>query len=176
MGGWRAEKRKSYSSASVAGCGGRLSARQSRRFRHRAPLSGFTGGRSNAPPSSASSWQGLVVVPGGAPAPPECRSCEIDPQAPHLFPPTRASRQRPSSGRGACKISANWRAGISSLLPLAGEECKFLPACADMTIMEHQPATSVGDQFGRWPALAPEAGASVASKAALAMALASWSR
>ena len=41
--------------------------------------------------SSASSWQELIVVPGGAPAPPECRSCEIGPQAPHLVPPHDAS-------------------------------------------------------------------------------------
>jgi hypothetical protein len=67
--GWRAEKRKSYGSC-LAGRG-RLSARQSRRLFDRAALSGFAGGRSNAPPSSASSWQGLLVVPGGAPAPPE---------------------------------------------------------------------------------------------------------
>ena len=30
--------------------------------------------------SSASSWQGLVVVPGGAPVPPECPACEPDPR------------------------------------------------------------------------------------------------
>jgi hypothetical protein len=34
------------------------------------PAFRFSGGRSNAPPSSASSWQGLVVVPGGAPCRP----------------------------------------------------------------------------------------------------------
>jgi hypothetical protein len=36
------------------------------------------GGRrpvAQTPKSSASSWRGLVVVPGGAPAPPECRLC-----------------------------------------------------------------------------------------------------
>ena len=38
-----------------------------------APLSGFAGGRATAPPSSGSSWQGLVVVPGGAPLPPAPR-------------------------------------------------------------------------------------------------------
>src|SRR5215211_2267810 len=36
--------------------------------------------------SSASSWQGPIVAPGGAPAPPECLVDEPDPQATHPVP------------------------------------------------------------------------------------------
>ena len=44
----------------------------------------------NGPPSASSS-QGLIVVPGGAPAPPGCRSCETCPRAPHPLPLPDAS-------------------------------------------------------------------------------------
>ena len=47
-----------------------------------------------APRPSASSWQGAVVPPGGAPTPPECRGLRcLDPRAPH--------RPRPGISPGA---------------------------------------------------------------------------
>jgi hypothetical protein len=61
--------------------------------------------------SSASSWQGLIVVPGGAPAPPECRNATPARRAPHPVPPHDASRLTPLSGRGECRISAVQRDG-----------------------------------------------------------------
>jgi hypothetical protein len=36
--------------------------------------------------SSASSWRGLIVDPGGAPAPPGCRACELGPRVPRPVP------------------------------------------------------------------------------------------
>ena len=42
-------------------------------------------------PPSASSSQGLVVVPGGAPAPPGCVACEPRPRAPRPLPLPDAS-------------------------------------------------------------------------------------
>jgi hypothetical protein len=42
--------------------------------------------------SSASSWRGLIVDPGGAPAPPECRALRsLTRGTPHLVPPHDAS-------------------------------------------------------------------------------------
>ena len=49
------------------------------RFRHRAPLSSKRPDRTPPPVASASSWQGLLVVPGGAPMPPECPACARQP-------------------------------------------------------------------------------------------------
>jgi hypothetical protein len=79
--GWRAEKRKPMVSVSVAGYGGRLPARHNAAIFaqvHRAALSVFDA-RSTRPKAgsarsttSASSWQGLVLGPGGAPVPPGC--------------------------------------------------------------------------------------------------------
>jgi hypothetical protein len=82
-GGWRAEKRKilmaralRHADASrranrdVCGNGPRFSSRVGNDFRL---------------DTSASSWQGLLVVPGGAPMPPECLVAQ-GPQAPHLVP------------------------------------------------------------------------------------------
>jgi hypothetical protein len=55
-------------------------------------------GRSRNIRSSASSWQGLVVVPGGAPVPPECPACEPDPRGaaprPALTTPRESAPQR----------------------------------------------------------------------------------
>ena len=77
--GWRAEKRKPMARAlrhagasrramsGDCGTGPRFPVRESRSSR---PKAG-----SATPKSSASSWQGLLVVPGGAPMPPECRLC-----------------------------------------------------------------------------------------------------
>ena len=45
------------------------------------------------PSVSASSWQGAVVPPGGAPTPPGMRACETRPRAPH----------RPSPGIARCR-------------------------------------------------------------------------
>jgi putative endonuclease len=48
--------------------------------------------------------------------PPECRYALASPQAPHLVPPHERLMMRPSSGRGACILNADWRAGISFVL------------------------------------------------------------
>ncbi len=66
--GWRAEKRKPVGSCLRHAGASRRATRGD--LQHRAPLS--VAGRSAAG-QSASSWQGLIVVPGGAPMPPECR-------------------------------------------------------------------------------------------------------
>jgi len=79
--------------------GGRLPARQWRRFaERRAPLSiGLTvlnrleAGEREAK-SSASSWRGLLVVPGGAPAPPGCPCCVHEPAGAAPRPASRTPR------------------------------------------------------------------------------------
>ena len=67
---------------------------------------------SNAPTDpSASSWQGLLVAPEGAPMPPEC----LVATRPAGAAPRPASRRlmiAPLSGRGGCIISEVWEAGI----------------------------------------------------------------
>ena len=80
MRGWRAEKRKSYGSCSRHR--GRLAARQSADVSaHRAPLyrPGPSTRETRRPSLSASSWQGLVVDPGGAPRRPRA-AVRHDPQ------------------------------------------------------------------------------------------------
>ena len=75
-------------------------------LQHRAPLRlPAMAGR------SASSWQGLLVVPGGAPMPPEC----LVATRPAGAAPRPASRRlmiAPLSGRGGCIVSEIPRAGI----------------------------------------------------------------
>src|SRR6185312_2143589 len=70
-GGWRAEKRKILMARALS-ARGRLAARQSRT----SPAAGLAlvrSARANASAEpSASSWQGLLVAPGGAPLPPGC--------------------------------------------------------------------------------------------------------
>jgi hypothetical protein len=120
--GWRAEKRKPMVSAILADHGGRLSARHMRSsskavahaicgvfcVTRRAAL--FV--RRMADPS-ASSWQGLVMDPGGAPAPPECPAhVKPNPQASLLAPLHDASRSA-LNGRGGCSVSASRGAGIT---------------------------------------------------------------
>jgi hypothetical protein len=77
----RAEKRNPYGSVPVAGHGGRLSARHTRRWSAAGPALRC---RRNAG-RSASSWQGLIVVPEGAPSRPGALACETRPAgaAPH---------------------------------------------------------------------------------------------
>ena len=105
MRGWRAEKRKPMVSCLAAR--GRLSARQLRRFPesgpafrlgHRAQI-----GRrpvAQKPKSSASSWQGLLVVPGGAPMPPEYLTCVAKPAGAAPRPASRRLMNAPLRGRG----------------------------------------------------------------------------
>ena len=61
---------------------------------------------------SASSSQGLVVAPGGAPAPPECVVCETSPRAPHPVPPSRRLMTAPLGGRDG--VDYNPRTGALS--------------------------------------------------------------
>jgi len=91
-GGWRAEKRKilmaralrhagAFRRANHGGCGTGPCFRPVRRA-------------ANAPTDpSASSWQGLLVVPEGAPLPPECLVA-TDTQAPHLRPALKTPLER----------------------------------------------------------------------------------
>jgi len=113
-------KTRTYSSCPVAGTRERLSARQSQRSfgtGPRFPLDvalKVARGRERKSEVSASSWQGLLVVPGGAPAPPGCLvERQPDPQAPHLVPPHERLMMRPSSGRGGRSVGEVWMAGIS---------------------------------------------------------------
>src|SRR3990170_4699116 len=73
MRGWRAEKRKPTVSRSLRGPRGRLSARQLQRLFGTGPRFPLPAPPQMACRRSASSWRGLIVNPGGAPAPPECR-------------------------------------------------------------------------------------------------------
>ena len=84
-------------------------------YRHRASLSGFPGGRSNVPPSSASSWQGLVVVPGGAPMPPECSSRVHEPAGVAPRPAIKTPHEpRPSTNEVLRSLSSIRKVGIRS--------------------------------------------------------------
>jgi hypothetical protein len=67
---------------------------------------------------SACSRRGLLVAPEGAPMPPDARVAYMSPQAPHLVPLHERLMIAPSSGRGACSVSAPWSAGISLRLKL----------------------------------------------------------
>ena len=79
--------------------------------RHRAPLSSKRSNRTPPPVASASSWQGLLVVPGGAPMPPGCLTCVPSPRAPHPVPPHERLMMRPSSGRGEYKFKCELEVG-----------------------------------------------------------------
>jgi hypothetical protein len=81
----------------------------------------FSGGCSNAPPSSASSWQDLLVDPGGAPAPPGSRFCDIDPQAPHPIPLSQRLAMAPLNGRGGTSLGWFENAGINLINTICSE-------------------------------------------------------
>jgi hypothetical protein len=51
-------------------------------------------------PPSASSSRGVVVPPGGAPAPPECAACEAAPAGAGPIPTNGATGSRPLKGSG----------------------------------------------------------------------------
>jgi hypothetical protein len=82
-------------------------------IRHQASLSGFAGGRSNAPPSSASSWRGLLVVPGGAPMPPECSCCVHEPAGAAPRPASRTPRDAPF--KWTRWVQHNWGLGARGI-------------------------------------------------------------
>jgi hypothetical protein len=91
-GGWRAEKRKSMCGAHPWQDARRLSARHGDVYAtSRAALSPEI----RCPRSSASSWQGPLVVPGGAPAPPECRLCVSRPAGAAPRPASRRLMRTP---------------------------------------------------------------------------------
>ncbi len=115
-------------SASVAGYGGRLPARHTRRFLRKSTGPRFpvravafeARGRSRGflfalsafgllervPKSSASSWQGLVLGPGGAPVPPEWLAAKRTPRAPRPVPLRQRLAKAPIVGRGVGRIIA----------------------------------------------------------------------
>jgi len=98
----------------LAGTRGRLAARQSQRPYGLGPR--FNPGLS-VRDLPASSWRGLVVVPGGAPLPPECfvatRLAGAAPRPAHHD----ASRKRPSNGRGDRIVRQVFGAGIRLPIP-----------------------------------------------------------
>jgi hypothetical protein len=107
-GRWRAKKRKTY--------GVRIRCR-TRRAPLGAPQAAIssTGPRFPLPAmagQSASSWQGLIVVPGGAPMPPECGCCVIRPRAPRPVPLLQRLAKAPFVGRGGASVSEVRSAGI----------------------------------------------------------------
>src|ERR1019366_543132 len=70
-------------------------------------------GKPNGPPS-ASSWQGIVMSPGGAPAPPECRrSVRLLPAGAASDPTCMTPHESALGGSDAAIINAPERARIS---------------------------------------------------------------
>jgi len=70
--------------------------------------------RNDAAGRSASSWQGLIVVPGGAPAPPECLIANQTRERRASSRLTERLAKRPLSGRDGGSISEFWGAGITT--------------------------------------------------------------
>jgi hypothetical protein len=60
---------------------------------------------------SASSWQGLLLVPGGAPAPPGCLICVTRPAGAHLIPQHERLMNAPFDGRGEGDDNGGWMRG-----------------------------------------------------------------
>jgi len=60
---------------------------------------------------SASSWQGLVVVPGGAPAPPECMLRVTRPAGAAPHPASRTPREAPFSRMRSCDDNGGLQRG-----------------------------------------------------------------
>ena len=79
-------------------------------FRQRAPLSSKRPDRTPPPVASASSWQGLLVVPGELRHRPSTLLRQ-GPQAPHLVPPRERLMMRPSSGRGEYEFKCESEVG-----------------------------------------------------------------
>ena len=91
---------------------GRLPARQSRRFAGNGPCFRPVRRASNAPTDpSASSWQGLLVAPEGAPMPPECLVA-TRPAGAAPRPASRRLIETPLTGRGGGIISEVRRRGL----------------------------------------------------------------
>ena len=83
------------------------------------PLSGLTLSRGGdrlalvwTSRSSASSWQGLLVDPGGAPPPPECRNAKPDPRGAAPRPAVQRLAMAPLSGRGVRSLREAFGGGI----------------------------------------------------------------
>ena len=121
-GGWRAEKRKPMVSATVL----RIAAGASRRapIRSILPTPGPAFRMPGFPSRSATPRQGLLMVPGGAPVPPECLVAQ-GPQAPHPVPPHERLMRTPLSGRGGLSVGQVWEAGIKIGLQPAGKICSM---------------------------------------------------
>ncbi len=88
--GWRAEKRNLVARAlRHAGASRRAISRSLVGTGPRFPLPAM------AVRSARSSWQGLLVVPGGAPMPPECRCCVHEPAGAAPRPASRTPHDAP---------------------------------------------------------------------------------
>jgi len=111
MRGWRAEKRKPMVSAILADHGD-----ASRRASHGVfSATGRAFRMPGFPSRSASSWQGLIVVPGGAPMPPECLTCVAKPAGAAPRPASSfASRSALQVDEVMGSLREVWTAGISS--------------------------------------------------------------
>jgi hypothetical protein len=122
--GWRAEKRKPMVSAIGGSRRAPLGAPDAASLLlRRAALFGFPGSRSNRPPSSASSWQGLIMVPGGAPPPPECSCCVHEPAGAAPRPAYATPRESAPQRTRWAEFNAGWRRGDSfvRLVPIPAE-------------------------------------------------------
>src|SRR6185312_4232565 len=109
-GGWRAEKRKILMARALRHAG------DFRRANHGVAAPGPAFVRSVAQriaptEPSASSWQGLLVAPEGAPMPPECLVA-TRPAGAAPRPASRRLMKRPLEGRGAYSLSEVRQAGI----------------------------------------------------------------
>ena len=131
---------------------GRLPARQSRTFPATGPAFVRSVAQRHAPTDpSASSWQGLLVAPEGAPMPPEC----LVATRPAGAAPRPASRRlmiAPLSGRGGCIYSEVREAGI-----MRGQlhTALVIPAQAGIQVSSTELAT-LDTGFRRHGGLAPK--------------------
>jgi len=124
--GWKGvarRKAQTYGVAALAEPRGRLSARHMRSSSEAvahaicsvcsAPGPAFGDGCTRkGRRSSASSWQGLLMVPGGAPMPPECRLCVRQPAGAAPRPGSRRLMNAPLNERGGSSVSEVGEAGI----------------------------------------------------------------
>ena len=61
--------------------------------------------------SSASSWQDLLVGPGGAPAPPECLACVTRPAGAAPRPAIKTPLERAPQRTRCCELNRAWQGG-----------------------------------------------------------------
>jgi hypothetical protein len=97
--------------------------------------------RDDAAGRSASSWQGLVVVPGGAPVPPECLTCVAKPAGAAPRPAIKTPLERaPQVDEVVRSVSEMCAPRIKSPLHLVPTRwCRGLPVMSKTTRLAHAP-------------------------------------